>query len=414
LLFTGCSTDSKITGKRELFLPNPNNVVIDQGAAKRKVALPVEQVREWKQDGISGNNVLVNAKFDVKKAKLLWKERVGKEEGENDKLISNIVAKGGVLFAGNVNGDVFALDLRTRKVLWKTNVGKNGIAKIGGVGLLDDGSIITTTADGNVHQIDSITGKIKKAKNIGGTIRSAPRIWHDKIFVQTNSNELAMLSRDLKILWRRGELPEDIVFLGNSSPTTDGGIVIGAYSTGEYRAYDVLSGNECWEDFMVPSAQCESTATMLHICASPVISDGLAFVFGHGGRLVANDIVSGKRIWDLDISGLSTPAVVGDWIFVTDWESRIFCIEKLTGKVKWRTHIPEDRYGNIAANWTKPIIAGNTVIVATNAGLVVFFDVNSGKVERIIKTTLWAPSSAIVVNEVLYILSGDGSVYAFG
>jgi outer membrane protein assembly factor BamB len=463
LIVTGCSTDSKITGKREVFLPDLHNIIIDHDTARKKVVLPVEQAKEWLQDGLTPRNVLINAKFDANKADLLWKTRVGKDEGATDKLISNIVSKGGVLFGGNVNGEIFALNLKDHKVLWRTSVGKSGIARIGGVGILDDRSIrplskasesgvlggdmerksgaysnvrerlstgstsqktdyeelrkwsiIATTVDGNVHKIDPQNGKIIKTKNIGGTIRSAPRIWQNKMLVQTNSNGLVMLNSDLKILWQHGEPAEDVVFLGNSSPSTDGSIVIGAYSTGEYKAYDMLSGNEVWEDFMVPSLQYETTATMLHICAAPVISGGLSFVFGHGGRLVANDMMSGNRVWDLDISGISTPAIAGDWMFVTDWESRVFCIEKSTGKVKWRTHIPEDKYGNIATNWTKPIIAGNTLVIATNGGIVAFFDINTGKTVKVIKTTAWAPSSAIVVEGVLYILSGDGSVYAFG
>jgi outer membrane protein assembly factor BamB len=414
----GCSTDPKITGTRELFIPVSSNITVDTKLATKEVKLPIVKNKEWLQNEFSSSHEICNAQFDVSTAKLLWDYKLGSgcKSGSSHKLITNIVAKGGVLYAANAFGDIFSFDLQNKKLLWQVNVAKGieSVVKIGGLAILKSSELIVTTARGDLHKIDIKTGEIKKTKNVNGLIRSAPCVFDDRVFVQTANNCLVALDNHLKTLWKQAEMPEDVIFLGNSSPATDGNIVIGAYSTGEYKAYDFHSGNEIWGDFMVPYLQNETVATMLHIYAAPVVSDGLAIIFGHGGRLSANNVTSSTRSWSLDISGLATPAVSGNWAFAIDNQSCVFCIEKNTGNIKWKNTIPLDKRGKQALNWTKPIIGGNALIVVTENGLIVFFDVNTGDVIKTIQSSATSPSSAIIVDSVLYVLSLNGNVYAFG
>jgi outer membrane protein assembly factor BamB len=415
-LMIGCSNTSKITGKRELFLPLPNNVALSQNLAEKQVKIPFTDVKEWLQDGFSSKNEGINANFNVLDAKLLWESRIGKTGKSYNRLLTNIVINNKVLFAGDATGNVIAVDLNAHKILWRVDISKgiDNIVKIGGLAIVNNNDLLVSTAKGDIHKIDAKTGSIKKTKSIGGVIRSAPCVFQKKIIVQTANNSLVVLNDDLKIHWKQNEIPEEVIFIGNSSPATDGNTIISAYSSGEYKAYDFLSGNEIWADLMVPSIQNETIATMLHICAAPVITGNLVLIFGHGGKLTANNLTSSERVWSLDISGMSTPIAAGDWIFAIDEESRVFCIEKATGNIKWQSNIPEDKKGKIAVSWTKPILAGNALITVTNNGEIVFFDINTGKILKIIQSKAIDPSSAIVVNEVLYILCANGKIYAFG
>ena len=45
-------------------------------------------------------------------------------------------------------------------------------------------------------------------------------------------------------------------------------------------------------------------------------SRGRVFAIGQGGRMAAYELTSGQRIWELNIAGISTPWVAGEWLFV--------------------------------------------------------------------------------------------------
>ncbi|MDR0625581.1 MAG: PQQ-binding-like beta-propeller repeat protein [Holosporales bacterium] len=453
---SSCSSDPKITGHRELFIPMPMDVPVDHTISQKPVTIPICDVQKWPQHHFSCTNELVNAKFDVSKAKLLWKMRVGSHGRASDKLLANMVAANGVLFCCDAAGGITAIDVsrkassatkdsrgagaRNKKVIWHANVaGKiDNIVKIGGLAVLGSGDLVVATAKGGILKLSATTGEIKKTAEVRGIIRSAPCVYTDKnckpcgesgakstktshgsacsdrIIIQTSRNNVVVLDSNLKVQWEQTETSEDVAFLAGASPATNGNVIVSAFSSGEYKAYDFFSNNEKWENFMTSLSQDETAATVQHICASPVISDGVAIILGSSGNLVANHIVSNRIVWKLPLSGLVTPAVSGDWVFMIDNSGRVFCIEKKTGKIKCRAVLPANKEEKAPEGWTAPILAGNAVVVVSDGGKVVFFDVNSGKIVRVIESRATNPVAAIVVDEVLFVSTKDGELYAFG
>jgi outer membrane protein assembly factor BamB len=165
---------------------------------------------------------------------------------------------------------------------------------------------------------------------------------------------------------------------------------------------------------MISQFQDDTIGNLLHVYASQVISGEHVFTLGHGGRLTANHITSGDRAWSVTFSGLHTPAIIGEYLYVTDDNACLYCINKETGKVRWSTSLPENEDQRKPVNWTNPIIADRAVLLVTEHGHIVFFDAGSGKIIRKIESLVKNPTSAVVVNKVLYVLSNQGYLYAFG
>ena len=46
--------------------------------------------------------------------------------------------------------------------------------------------------------------------------------------------------------------------------------------------------------------------------AEPVIDQGRVYAVGQGGRMASYELVSGQRLWEINIAGISTPAIAGD------------------------------------------------------------------------------------------------------
>ncbi|MFX8039931.1 PQQ-binding-like beta-propeller repeat protein, partial [Acinetobacter baumannii] len=71
-----------------------------------------------------------------------------------------------------------------------------------------------------------------------------------------------------------------------------------------------------------------------------IIERGRVYALGQGGRMAAYELVTGQRIWELNLAGISTPAISGEWIFTLTDEAKLLAIVKGTGKVKWMVQLP--------------------------------------------------------------------------
>ena len=62
------------------------------------------------------------------------------------------------------------------------------------------------------------------------------------------------------------------------------------------------------------------------ISASPVISDTNVFSLSSNGRLISNNVITGKRNF-IDISGYRTPLISGNQIYLIN-DGKLICIDK--------------------------------------------------------------------------------------
>ena len=42
--------------------------------------------------------------------------------------------------------------------------------------------------------------------------------------------------------------------------------------------------------------------------------------------MVALELITGQRMWELNIAGISTPWVAGDWVFVVTDDAKLICV----------------------------------------------------------------------------------------
>lgn len=418
LWLTGCSSTPKITGKRELFVPATQELAVDSLVASKPFHLPsARDSHRSDQERGSAAHAACHDVFDAVNAKLLSKVALGGESARGDTLITNMVAAHGKVFGATASGCLFAVDTQSLQVIWKTLLPllPGNIAQVGGVAVTPVGELLVTAASGDIFLVEAATGKIKKQRNLGCSLRSAPTPAGGSFFVQSVNNRLFALDAQLNTQWSLEEAPESVIFLGNGSPAFAYDLVFAAFTTGEYKAYDAHTGVEVWMGFMTPEFLDDTYGNILQVRASPVISDDLAFILGHGGRLVAIHALSGEQQWSVPFSGLETPAVVGDWLFAVDEHGYVFCFEKTTGRVRWSSALPDGgERKKRPLRWTPPLLANNSVVFVTEFGDLTVFEASTGKLQRVLPAKAYQPVAALIVDQKLFVLSGQGSLYVFG
>ena len=99
--------------------------------------------------------------------------------------------------------------------------------------------------------------------------------------------------------------------------------------------------------------------------------------------MVALDLITGQRQWELNIAGISTPWVAGDWIFVVTDEAKLLCVYRQNGHIRWINQLPQfekakSKKGEI--DYSGPVLAGGRLIVTGSNGALINVDPATGSV----------------------------------
>ena len=57
--------------------------------------------------------------------------------------------------------------------------------------------------------------------------------------------------------------------------------------------------------------------------------------------MVALELNTGQRLWELNIAGISTPWVAGDWMFVVTDDAKLLCVQRQNGHIRWINQLPQ-------------------------------------------------------------------------
>lgn len=127
------------------------------------------------------------------------------------------------------------------------------------------------------------------------------------------------------------------------------------------------------------------------VLSSPAVSGGRVFVGSTDGKLYAIDQATGTQAWQFASKGpiASSPAVSGDLVYVSSLDGNVYGIEAATGKQRWAFATKGER------RFTAPGIHGAMP-----------------RTERMPDPFDVFLSSPTVVNNTVYIGSGDQHVYA--
>ena len=427
LALAGCNTIRKgkpktpVLGERVSVLASELNITVDPATAAIPMALPAAQVNaDWSQPGGAPNK----APGHLALGKLLgqaWNVSVGAgSSAKGARLAASPVVTGGKLYTIDTQSTVRAFDASTGATLWATQFGtekRGGSSLFGGGVAVDGGRVFATNGLGFVAALDAGNGGKIWQKRLGGPLRGAPSVFGGSLYAMSQDNQVYSLKQeDGSTNWSNAAALEIAGIFGASSPAIGQGTVVAGFSSGELNAYRYENGRMVWQDTLSRTSIRTSVSSLADIDASPVIDNGQVFALGQGGRMVALDLVSGQRLWELNLAGIATPCVIGEWVFIVTDEAKVVAIARSTGKVRWIAQLP--RYRRIKAksgpiSYKGPILAGDRLILTGSNGTLININPANGSFQN--QTNVGGPISLspIVANQTLYILTDSGRLAAY-
>lgn len=422
---TGCGgrSDKKTTptvGQRVPILSRiESGAEVDRALANVAIVLPPERRNaEWAQVGGNAAKSYGHLVLSANPARV-WTAKV---EGSTNRvrLAASPVVGSDMLFAVGSDGTIHAFDKNTGVRQWDsktvTTKGTQASAFGGGVSF-ENGKLYATNGLGEAKSLNAKTGEVLWTVTPGGPLRGSPTLAFGEVFVMTQDNQIIALgANDGAVNWLETASTTQSGVFGVAAPAAGQGTVIAGFSSGELNAYRYENGRVLWSDALARTNISTAVSALTDIDADPIIDSGRVYALGQGGRMAAYELLSGQRIWELNLAGISTPSIAGEWIFTLTDDARLLAIARSSGRVRWISQMKRWRNEKKKENpifWTGPVLAGGNLWIASSRGEI--WKINATTGESSFFTDVKQPVSMapIVADGFLYILDDAGTIHAW-
>lgn len=420
-LFGGGDKTTPTVGNRTPILSRiESGAEVDPALASISVVLPPQRANtEWSQAGGAASKSYGHLALAENPGKAWTVQIAGSTNRE--RLAAAPVIGGNRLFVEGTDGVISAFDKKTGERLWtwrdEDMTKDQAPSAFGGGVSFDGGKLYATDGVGDVIALNAETGEMLWKVKPAGPLRGAPTIAFGQLFVMTQDNQIIALNlADGSLVWdESGSATQSGVF-GVAAPAAGQGTVIAGYSSGELTAYRYENGRVLWSDALARTNISTTVGSITDIDADPIIDSGRVYALGQGGRMAAYELLTGQRVWELNLAGISTPAIAGEWIFTLTDDARLLAIARSSGRVRWITQLQrfkdeKDKKGPIF--WTGPVLAGGQLWVASSRGEV--WKVSAGEGSAQLFADIGQPVSLapVVADGYLYLLDDSGTIHAW-
>jgi outer membrane protein assembly factor BamB len=232
---------------------------------------------------------------------ILWSFAVGAESFvQGSPTVTN-----GVVYFGEVGGNVYALNASTGAKLWSFDA--TGVDSSPAVA---NGVVYVTSLDGNLYALDASTGGKLWNYFTGGGIASSPAVANGVVYIfSSDSNVYALNASTGAKLWSFGTGGS----LYSSPAVANGVVYVGSLDHNLY-ALNASTGATLW-----------SFPTGDLVESSPAVANGVVYVGSNDGNIYALNASTGAKLWSYSIGTavLASPVVVDGVVYASS-DDRIY------------------------------------------------------------------------------------------
>jgi len=428
---------SNIKGERISVMALDQSLRPDPDLKATKVVLPPPYRNpEWPEPGGYPANAMYHLEVDGPLA-IAWQQQAGKGSDDSSRLTAAPIVAAGRVYVLDAQAHVYAFDARGGNPVWDKDLAPyrgNSFINSASFGLLgqdksidptkgfgggiafDDGRLFVSTGFGLVIGLDAVKGKQIWKADLGVPIVNAPVANSGRVFVSSHDNHFyALAESDGRKLWDHQGIAETAGVLASTSAAVAGEYVIAPYTSGELYALRVQNGRAAWNDMLTRSGTTTALSELDDIAGRPVVDRDMVFAISHSGVMAAINLNTGERVWARDIAGIQTPWMAGDFVYVLTTDSRLLCLERRDGKVKWIHQLPrwrDEENKDDPIVWTGPVLISNRLIVVSSNGRAYSISPYTGDLLGRTEIPDGAYIPPVVANGSLYLLTNSAQLVA--
>ncbi len=265
------------------------------------------------------------------KIKKLWSAGVGDGQGDGLYRLQPVI-NGDVIYAASADGELKAFSRDRGKTLWKTDL---DTPISGGVGVYED-ALFLGTSDGFVLKVDANSGDLQWSTRLRGEVLSPPQGNSSVVVAQTYDGKLQGLDfTSGEILWTYDSNVPVLTVRGTSVPILRNNVVYAGFANGRVLAFDALTGSIAWEVRVAISQGRSEIERIVDVDGTMELAGNELYAASYQGRVVAIDVVSGRKMWQQDVSSFSGVSQGFGNIYVSDEDGTLTAYLRNGQGVRW-------------------------------------------------------------------------------
>lgn len=409
IIFSSCSSDKKIDDKGAISVFADVSVIkADDSLVGIKINIPKAVLNQSWFGSNNNNQTIENFSFvdKISKTKSIW---AGYRPGYDDRMVFTPIIAGDKIYNLDASGNLYAKNISNYKTVWKKKLINRWFVKNFTDGKISyfDGKIFASTGYNVVFCVNTKNGEVIWEKTIGSVAISAPISDGSQVFVITNDNKTYALSAENgEINWVHSGILKATGILGSANPVFHKNYLVSSYSSGEIYLLDKKTGNSPWVYDLNLNKADTSDFLLNDVDATPVIKDGVVYVIGNGGLMMAIRIIDGVVLWQKELASITDFWIVGDFIYLINNDNQLISLHKKTGGIKWFVQLKKylnDKKPASHIIYNGIIMAnGNLIMTNSNRELVVISP-QDGKILQTKKLDQKIFHAPIIVNGKLYL-----------
>jgi outer membrane protein assembly factor BamB len=244
---------------------------------------------------------------------------------------------GGIAYVANKYGDVRAVRLSDRKILWErvTDRRLSGPPKFVTSPVYHRGRLFLAFLDGDLLALDAATGKPDWKRNLHAHLESSPLVIGGTLYLGNDKTDLvAIRAADGGTLWRFNS-PGAI----KASPSYHRGRIFVADYEGAMFCVDAATGKPIWRT--------NTTAVPPFgeggFYSSPAVAFGHVYAARDDGTVYGFDERTGKVSWSFPTGNFvyGSPSVAHvpgtpPSVYIGSYDKHFYALDALTGKQEWK------------------------------------------------------------------------------
>ena len=352
---------------------------------------------------------------------LIWSANIGAGDGKRQRITADPVMGQGRIFTLDAGSTVTATST-SGTTLWAQDLTpaahRSDQASGGGIAL-SDGVVYVSSTFGLLSALDAATGAVLWQQKLEATGSGTPTIVGDLVYLVSGGDTAwAIEKSNGRVRWQTSTAPDQANVLGGAAPVVTDQLSIFAFGNGEVQATFRQGGLRVWDAIVSGQRRFSALARIADVTGDPVLAGDTLYVGTHSGRMIALNAANGERRWTASDGAVSPVWVAGGSVFAVTDRNELMRLDARDGARIWGVRLPNftqtrpRRQVEVVAHYG-PILAGNQLIVASNDGVLRFFDPSSGAQTHTVQVPGGATTSPIVAGGTLYVVGARGQLHAF-
>ncbi|MDP5145964.1 outer membrane protein assembly factor BamB [Shewanella sp. ULN5] len=356
---------------------------------------------------------------------VIWSKSIGNGVGDYYSQLRPTV-RYGKIFVADRDGEVRAYDQQTLELVWskdfndefseQLNIKTKGIRLAAGVTAARN-KVFVGGETGLLTALDEATGDVLWSAQVNGELLSAPTVAEDVVTVNSSKGLFEAFNiDDGKKLWTYEMQLPNLTLRGTGSAAYEaGGFFLGT-ADGKVAVVVKNNGQVAWEQSIYTPTGGNEFTRMADVDMTPLILGDNLFVASYNGNLVSMELRTGRIVWSRKYSSFNELAAAGLSLYLVDDRSGIYSVDRRNGLELWSNTTLKIR------DLTSPAVIGDYLVVGDFEGYLHVLNRDDGVVVgRVEVDSDGLYGQPLVVDDKIYLqgrsgklaivtLNGDGSV----